>query len=462
MANRLIGIEQGPEVARIAVLQRDRRGVVVVALEECRGDTAEQMAAIARLTAGVASFGDRVAAMLPAAAAFSRTLHFPFTDRRKITAAAPLELAAQLPVSPDDCQTFLYWPSTADAGEVVAAAVPCATIGDFLDPFDQAGIPLHIVDLAPYGLAAGLADRIGTGILIYANGQETLLALILDRELVEHRVWPGDLHTQGERSVEQLLRECRLIRHRRGLPDLPCYLFGSGITPELTAKLEAQALRGEILHLGLDGRTITPAFVPAVALALRAAAAPERSFNLRQGAFAFRGESGALKKQLVIAACLLALICLTLAASATLQYRSKARQVDQIEQQMVRLYQDSFPGSQPTVDVPLHMASKLRELRDQAVALGIAGPSSPLAVLRLLAELPAQGRFEVEELVTGDREIRLSGHTDTFETVNRIKDHLGKSPLFRSVEVAEAKKSLDGSRVDVRLTLPLTAGEVTP
>jgi Tfp pilus assembly protein PilN len=68
----------------------------------------------------------------------------------------------------------------------------------------------------------------------------------------------------------------------------------------------------------------------------------------------------------------------------------------------------------------------------------------------------------VEAFSCGSEEVRLSGSTDSFEAVNRIRAQLASSALFSSVEVAESRKSLEGSRVEFRLRLPLAGKGVTP
>lgn len=465
MANRLIGVELGTQGVRIAVLRRDKGGVTVLALEERpAGDAAAQVVAVAALPGGTFSLNDRVAAALPAGRAYVRTLRFPFKDRRKIQAAAPFELAAQLPVAMESCTTALLWgQADANGSEVVAAAVPTAAVSELLAPFEAANVPLHSLDLMPFGLVAGIADRLGTAVLVCATGEETTVALVENGRLREHRLIPGPLDPHNLLAVSQLQRECQALQHRGPAGERPLYLTGAGATPELLEALRSRGLSVAALAITLGGRVIDPAFVPAVALALRAAAQQgEHSFNLRQGAFAYRGELRAVRRAAATAGGLLLLTLLVLGAAAFINYRDRARQAEALQREMVQIYQAAFPGGALTVDVALQMESKLRELRNSAAALGIAGQPPPWRILRQVAELPAQVPIEVEEFYCGSEEVRLSGTTDSFEAVNRIRDQLARSSLFSSVEVAESRKSLDGSKVAFRLRLPLAVKGVAP
>ncbi len=465
MANRLIGVELGTEGARIAILRRDKLGIAILALEERSGANAEeQVAAVAALSHGSFSLSDRLATALPAGRAYVRTLQFPFRDRRKVQAAAPFALAAQIPVAMEGCTTALLWArADANRSEVVAAALPTAVISELLAPFEAATVPLQILDLLPFGLVAGLGDRLGKAILVCATDVETTVSLAENGRLREYRLIPGPLDHHQPLAVSQLLRECQALQQRAPQGDWPVYLTGTKATPELFEVLRTRGMKVAALTLTLGGKLVEPAFVPAVALALRAAAHQvEHSFNLRQGIFAYRGELRAVKRAGVTAFVLLALSLAAFGATAYLNYRDRASQAKALQRELVRIYESVFPGTPLAVDVSLQMASKLNELRSGAAALGISGQPPPWRILRELAGLPVQVPIEVDEFYWGGNEARLSGKTNSFEAVNRIRDQLAKSAFFSSVEVAESSKSLDGSRVDFRLRLPLAVKAEVP
>lgn len=465
MANRLIGIELGTDRARIAILRREKAGITALALEECQGDTpAGMIGEVATRAGGTFGFGDRLATALPAGQGYVRTLVFPFQDRRKIKAAAPLELAAQIPVALENCTTALYWPrNSAERNTVVAAAVPTTALVEKLAPFEEANLPLQILDLMPFALIAGIGDRLGNAILICTSEVETTISLVENGELREYRLIPGQLDREAPQALGQLLRECQVMRSQNQGENWPIYLTGAGASPELLNNLHDYGLDATVLSLTLGGKVIAPAYVPAVALALRAETQKsDHSFNLRQGQFAYRGELRTARWTIATAAVLLVLTLLTVGAAAFINYRERARQAALLQQELVKMYQTAFPGTQLSVDVVLQMESKMRELRGKAEELGIAGQPAPWRILRELSGLPAQLPIEVEELTCGSDEVLFSGTTNSFEAVNRIRDQLAQSTLFAGAEVAESRKSLDGSRIEFRIRLPLTVKRGTP
>jgi general secretion pathway protein L len=106
------------------------------------------------------------------------------------------------------------------------------------------------------------------------------------------------------------------------------------------------------------------------------------------------------------------------------------------------------------VDIPLQMRSKITELRQQAWQIG-SGPQG--SVLRMLQEIsssiPAEVTLDIRDMNFSAESVRLEGVSTSFEAINQIARSLEQSPLFAQAQIADAKMSLDGTRVDFRLNL---------
>ena len=460
MANRLIGVEITPRVVRLAVLGQHRGAMTVIALEECQyADAGELPGLLATMVPGGFQLSDRVITTLPAGQAYSRTLQFPFRERRKILAAVPFELAGQLPVSLEDCQVAALTPQTVATGaRTTAVAVAKSDIEALLAPFDQSRMPLQILDLMPYALAGGIGDAVGSGLLACITEREAILACLLEGQLIDYRHVPLTGQDLDQELLGQFLRESLLFSNRTSHGQGPLLLTGSLATAGLVERAREYGLAAEIFPLPIGHRSISPAFVPAVAMALRAGKkADDRCFNLRQGPYAYHGEAATLKRTLFGLGGLLGMSLLLMVLATALDYREKNRQAEALLQQMTQQYRETFPGSAITVDIPLQMQSKLQELRNQAAALGINSQPQMLPILKELSTITARTPYEVEELSCDKGACSLNGSTDSFEAVNRIKEQLGASALFGKIEVTETRKGIDGNRIEFRLRLPLTA-----
>ncbi|MBE0575272.1 MAG: PilN domain-containing protein [Desulfuromonadales bacterium] len=458
MSKRLIGIEIGHSTLRVAILNQEKGQVSVGSLLE-RGytDSAELTAQLQELLAGEFRIGDQLVTSLPARTAYVRSLEFPFQDDKKIAAAIPFSLSTQLPVAIDNCATAIQPVQPVDKGAtVVAAAVPRETLQSLLGPFEEADVPLHLVDLAPFCHVAGLGEQIGDGLLICATGQETTVSLVQKGTLADYRILPAIAVPAHAAQFQQLLREIRVLKHAAGEGSLSISMMGERSNADLAEALQASGLTVEMLSLELGGQIVEGAFLPAVALALRARVARhERAFNFRRGQYALKGEWANLKRKLVLLAALLGMAVLIMLGSMALRYVDEAGRAGRLQTEMVNVYRSLFPGATTIVDVPLQLKSAIRDLQEKGNLI-TGGQVSAIAVLREISRLPELvTSVEVQELSLSSDEIKMAGRTASFEGVNQMTRVLGESPMFTRVQVTDAKMSLDGSRIDFRLLLSL-------
>ncbi len=458
MTKRLIGIDLGQKGLRLAVLTREQ-GVISVAsvTESLHEETVDQVAILKDSLSGDFHLGDRLAACLPGGSAFVRRLTVPFNERRKIMAALSFELASQLPVALDDYTTAMQSPvKNPEGAVVVAAAVKTTQLAETLAPFDELGIPLHVLDLAPHAYVTGLKDFLADGLLICAMEQGTSLALISSGEVVDYRQLPFSSETSVADQARAIHREATALGRTQSSDRITLQLMGSLATRELVKELCALRDNVELLSIDLNGQIIEAPLLPAVALALRAADTGKgQVFNLRQGPFALKGEWVGLRKTLVLAACLAGLTLITVVASMGLNYYDKQQQADNLQQQIVTLYKETFPQATTIVDVPLQMKSAIRQLQEDVGIIASGQPSS-LHLLRTLSDLPESLTVDIDEFTMERNEVRISGRTSTFEAVNRMAEIFRNSANFEKVEVAESKMDLAGKQVSYRMRMTLS------
>ncbi len=457
MNKRLIGIEVGNSALRIAILNQEKGQISVASLQE-RGcaDAAELIAHLEELLAGEFGIGDQVVTRLTARTAYVRRLEFPFQDDKKIAAAIPFSLSAQLPVAIDRCATAMQRTQSTDTGAaVVAAAVPIEKLQSLLSDFDAAYVPLHLVDLSPFCYIAGLGEELSDGLVVCATDQETTVSLVQAGLLVDYRVLPAMAVPTQTMQLQQLLREIRVLKQAGAENNLSISLMGERGTTELAEELQSHELAIEVLSLTIGGQLVDSAFLPAVALALRAKTArSDRSFNFRSGQYALKGEWANLKRKLVLLAVLLGITVAVLTGSLILKYADKAGRADQLQTEMVNVYRSLFPEATTIVDVPLQLQSAIRDLQEKGSLLS-GGQASVLAVLKEISRLPDLANVEFQEFSLSSEELKLTGWTSSFEAVNQMSGVLGDSPVFSKVQVTDAKMSLDGSRIDFRMLLSL-------
>ncbi len=461
MAKRFLGLDIGPHSTRMAVLDYEQGQLTRVQLLESQlPERAAQLAELRTALEGDFKIGDHLAAALPAKVAYMRPLEFPFRDMKKIRAALPFEMGSRLPIPVEECVTAAQPAilTEENSARVMAAAVPKTVLQELLGSTDAAGFPLQILDLAPFAYVAGMSEWCSDGILVVANAVETTVSCLEAGKLVDYRLLPGGAELTTPAGLKTLQREIRALTAKAGDRRPTIFLMGETADEELAGQLSKSGQTVEQMSMRLAGEEIPATFVPAAALALRAAAKEnDNAFNFRSGEFALKGEWQKLKTSLWISAAMVLTICVVLISTAVVNYQAKARQIDTLQTEMVELYRQTFPEATTIVDVPLQMQSALRDLRERSSLIGGLQPGV-LTVLKTLSSLPEGLELDLQEFDYGPGNVRLAGRTLSFDALNRITEHLGRSTLFTGMQVTDAKMSLDGTRVDFRLLLTL-AGE---
>ncbi len=431
----------------------------------CEG-SAELPALLREMLGTEPGFGDRLVMTVPARDAYVREIAFPFADPRKIAATLPLEMATQLPLPVEETALAALPPRPGDDGQqlVTAAAVRLEPVAELLTIFDAAGLPLHILDLAPYALATGLRTAAGDGLQVAVNETEAYVALVQNGAVQAYRSLPLPAPLPAATLAALIVREGTALRRANSAAEGPLWLLGTAADEALAAALTAAGEPVTRPELKVAGSRVPEEYVPAAALALRGMA-PEGTggFNFRQGALALRSEWTSLRARLITAGGLVLAALLIFAVSAWLSYAATARRAEDLNKEMIRIYRSAFPGTGAIVDVPLQMQSKIRELRTKTALVGGDRRFTPLEVLKTLSErIPPDLTVDIRDLNYSFEGVRLEGTTTTFETVNLLAKALAPSSLFKEAQISDAKMSLDGKTVDFRLTLTRQDQEVAP
>jgi general secretion pathway protein L len=346
-----------------------------------------------------------------------------------------------------------------DGGAVAAAAaVRTETLEEIVATYDGSGFPVHVVDVAPFAYARGLREKLGDGLLASVGTHETTLALVRNGRVGDFRVIPGALG--ADEAARVLLREGASLQRDAGMRNLPLFLIGPGATDALAEELRGSGRKVQIPLLYSGGREMPAEFLPAAALALRAAlSGKEKEFNFRQGKYALKNEWTALRRELIAAAAVLVVTLAIFGVSAWLNYHQKSKRLEALDKQILQTYQQTFPGSRAKGDIPTLMQSSIKQLRERARLIGTGPEGSTLTVLdEISRRMPQAVKVDVRDMSFTPEAVRMEGVTTSFDAINQIARSLQESPVFAEAQIADAKASIDGSRVDFRLNLTYGKG----
>ena len=80
-----------------------------------------------------------------------------------------------------------------------------------------------------------------------------------------------------------------------------------------------------------------------------------------------------------------------------------------------------------------------------------------LEILNLLSEeIPKEITIDIYELTIDQDKVRIDAETDSFESIDKIKGGLRKWPLFKEVNISDAKVGVGQKKVRFRITIAMS------
>jgi general secretion pathway protein L len=499
MGKKSLGIEiSDGQVTGVALEQQGKVLVVTAFLRLPLSDSADIAAQVVELCR---QFDWREAPCicgLPLSLLSVRNLTLPFRDGKQIAQALPFELEEQLIVPVETLVVDFMVSATADAGSrIIAFAVEREFLSALLDGLKEVVDP-EIVTPAVAPLAAQIAATCGTiGNMLMLHADLHSMTMVLahgDRPLFyrrlsypeqmilhppfffdDHQVVVTDMAAAEHcirlicESIERSLDYYRMESEAESRPEL---VILTGPLAEMTAMGEiiasAMQLPVETADLlAANGIHCPEAMRPgwqsqrfdrAVSLALLGFG-KKATVNFRKEVFAKKRTFYSSRKQVIGAVAAVLVVGLGALGYLWNDYRSLQRRDQAVRDDMTAIFKQTFPK-----------INKVREpyTEMQAALKSVQGPESPTPlfvadkrVLGLLADISARIPETVVVRVSRlsiDREsVLIKGTTETFNSVDAIKNALAASSRYKAVQIvsATADKSKNTSLIRFEIQLQL-------
>ena len=518
---RILGLDLGRASVKAVLLDTsDRDQPVQRVLEVPRpaeGDRMETLrAALRELTAEPLGELDQVIVALPGPALATHVLTLPFSDVKRLEAALPFEVEAQLPFDLSEA-VFDYQVAhrteaksdvlvgvvrTTELQALLALLAECGfdprvvshpalvyqSLLPLLPPGEPRGVEtLAIVDIGfeRTTLAIGTAGgELEFGRTFAGGGRDLSRALAAELEVSEaqanhwkeHQGAVGMVAQDADaeraaaalvRGLQPLLRELRSTlkahsaRTRRSVTRI-LLCGGTAKLPGLAEQL-AQDLDLSVANLELPesivGANAGPAVLSsaqALALALRGQATGPRAphFNLRRGEFAFKGHYDFVRERVGQLAAFVAVLVLLFSGFFVARNIALGQREARVDSQLCEL--------------TLKTLGKCEKSFDRALNL-MRGKESPtaavpkLSAVNLLAELVKRVPEDVpvvfdQIVVEGDR-MSLRGQVENGKQVDRIQTALKGYRCFHEVQEGKREKSKD-NKMNFHLEVQVECPEI--
>jgi Tfp pilus assembly PilM family ATPase len=439
---------------------------------------------------------DTCFASIPEESCSYRNLQMPFKDPRKIRQTIPYEIESMLPVSVDALLIDFTIVNRADQNEILAVSVEKSYISEYLAQLQNHGVDPDVLDIRCVPIVSWLFKQEGIpghGLFLDIGQKKLTMILYVERHIVLIRTfvlngspveWSisdaanGDNETQKREDMEAYFGSfCTTVRntiHAFGCqssisvrPQKILFTGTGALWPDTSNLLNKYFdIPAEQVNVSRDkrvsmdeniSRVWNPALMDgALALALRDARKGQ-GFNFRKDEFEIRNDYFGFRKDLRKIAAFLIVILSFVAVDLGVDYYFLTKKYRMLDQDVTAVFRQVFPNVTRIVDPLQQMKVKISEIKKStASAPGISSNNKVLDLLRDISErVPKSLDVNVSRMVIDMETVRLSGETDTFNTVDNIKNKLEPSTYFSSVTISSANLDSTGKRVRFEIKLQL-------
>ena len=422
---------------------------------------------------------------LPADIMFFRNINVPLKTEKKIRQILPFELEPMLPFSEGDLETsfnLINLPVKTRGSELLTASIKKIDLNHYLNILASLNIEPEVIVPGGYSACACIAVRSDISeklIFAYIEKKSITLFLIANSKVCLIRSIPsasGDLLNPSDISAD--IKHTVLGFEEKFHTDFyPSKLFitGSGlgeisnkyIEKELEHILDVPVERTDFAgisskntHLDVE-KSGTCVWQPwqmdeALAIGMNRIQGTN-GLNFSRGYFAAKKLWVKNKKNFIRTGILLIFVILCAGFNFFMDSYSLNKRLFMLNNRINEIFISTFPDVKKIVDPLQQMKVKINEAKNQSLFLNETGQNiRAVDILYNISELIPDGvDVSILRLVTGPDSILISGETDTFNSVDSIKNGLDKAEIFKTVIISSTSKDKNGSSISFKLKIEL-------
>ena len=415
----------------------------------------------------------RAVVAVPASMASHRHMDLPFRSRRKIRQVLPMELNAMLPITDEaHASDFVYTGVSVPGNYTFFAASLSRSLLDALCvPLEKQGIKPVMVAPAGYLAAHFFLDTLPPGgfcLMVAVCPHCLVINGVLDGTIV----WLRSIARSDDVSLTavDVGRTLVVFQQRLGIdvPVLACHLIWCDTRQEALETHLENALAVPVLctdtapvadALGIGGGekdslvsgTSPFEYINAFAAA-RCMGKPACLDFCRTS----HGQGAFVEKYMahLVTMGLLLLICFCMAvAGEYMEIRDLKTQSAAMDHQARLIFKETFPEITTIVDPYMQMKVQVRQaLAKSGQSLDMdtrfAGNTRVMDLFfGLSSRIPDTIDVEISRLVWNEGRMVLSGNTDTYDSVDKMKTAIEASPWFTDVKISNAAADKTDNRI---------------
>jgi general secretion pathway protein L len=417
--------------------------------------------------------GGEIIVAISGAETYYRNLSVPFKDKRKQREVLSFELEPNVPFPIDDLVVDFFSTDRSDTPELLVFFAEKRVIGQLLDTFQAHGIDPEVLCVRCIPMALWLLNNTATPrncVLLELGEKRTTLVLWQKKQVVLIRTFTHgsgiDFGDPTSAPFCTILNTVSNTVHAFGVErkdfDAPekVLLTGQGARQPGVSQSVAEILGipAERVDLCEDkriqlGEHVKPLWDPslmdnALSLVLDYSA-KGLGPNLRKNEFRVIKRSFYRSKIFRKVGIWLLLIAILWAVDMGVNTYFLKQRAAALDNRILLLFKKTFPHITRIVDPVKQAQIEINELKRVAKpgqVVGMNGRALDL-LLEISERLPKSIDLKVSRLVIDPNSVRIKGNTDTYNTVDRVKQGLEKSSLFKTTTISSANLDQGKNRV---------------
>jgi type II secretion system protein L len=175
--------------------------------------------------------------------------------------------------------------------------------------------------------------------------------------------------------------------------------------------------------------------------------------NFRKGEFSYHIADEGTRRRRRVLILTGAVAAVLLIVNIGVKYSIVQSGYGKLDAEIKEVYRQAVPDGKPAADPVRQLRDKLNEAKKRFGALGSG--TSALDVMKMVTDgIPKEVRVGFTEFILEGDHLKLQGEASSFESVDKMKAELQKSPLFSEVTVLDTRMGVDNKvkfRFDIKL-----------